>query len=65
MAYDVRTQDDLTKWWWTGTGSAKNRASELMDDMPDGPAIFHADADNAWTAGAGTNEHYVATTTKP
>ena len=64
MAYDALTQDDLAKWWITGTGSAVNRFSEIMDDMPDGPAIYHLDADNAWTAGTGS-EWYVATTTKP
>jgi hypothetical protein len=64
LAYDVRTQDNLAKWWITGTGSTVNRFSEVMDDMPDGPAIYHMDADNAWTAGAGS-EWYVATSTKP
>lgn len=64
MAYDARTQNDLAKWWITGTGSVVNRLSEVIDDMPDGPAIYHMDADNAWTAGTGT-EWYVATATKP
>ena len=64
MTYSVLTQDDLAKWWITGTGSVVNRLSEVMDDQPDGPAIFHLDADNAWTAGTGS-EWYVATATKP
>lgn len=64
MTYDVRTQNDLAKWWFTGTGGSVNRLSELMDDFPDGPAIYHMDADNAWTSGVGS-EWYVATSTKP
>lgn len=65
MAYTVLTQDNLAKWWITGTGSVVNRLSEVMDDGPDGPAIYHLDADNDWTSGAGANEWYVATATKP
>ena len=62
MTYSVLTQDDLAKWWITGTGSSVNRLSEVMDDQADGPAIFHLDAANAWTAGTGS-EWYVATAT--
>jgi len=66
LAYDARTQDDLAKWWVTGTGSTVNRLSEIMDDMPDGPAIYHVDADDAWTVNpAAADEWYVATATKP
>lgn len=66
MAYDARTQDDLAKWWITGTGSTVNYLSEVMDDMPDGPAIYHLDAADAWTVNpAAADEWYVATTTKP
>jgi len=65
LAYDARTQDDLAKWWATGTGSTVNRLSEVMDDMPDGPAIYHIDADDAWTQNGATAEWYVATATKP
>lgn len=65
MAYDARTQDDLAKWWVTGTGSTVNRLSEIMDDMPDGPAIYHVGADDDWTQNGATDEWYVATATKP
>jgi hypothetical protein len=61
--YEVETQDDLTKWWFINAGSG-GRLSDLMDDCPDGPAIYHRDADNDWTAATGA-EHYVATATKP
>jgi len=64
MAYAVKTQDNLAKWWITGTGSVVNRLSEVMDDAPDGPAIYFLDAANAWTAG-GDNTWYVACSTKP
>ena len=64
MTYSVLTQDNLAKWWITGTGSVVNRLSEVMDDAPDGPAIYHLDADNDWTSGVGA-EWYVATATKP
>jgi len=56
LAYDVRTQDDLSKWWITGTGSSVNRLSEVMDDMPLGPAIYYLDAADAWTQNAATAE---------
>lgn len=65
MAYDARTQNDLAKWWVTGTGSTVNRLSEVMDDMPDGPAIYHVDTDDDWTQNGATDEWYVATATKP
>jgi len=66
LAYDARTQNDLAKWWATGTGSVINRLSEIMDDMPDGPAIYHVDADDDWTVNpAAADEWYVATATKP
>ena len=65
MAYDVRTQDDLAKWWITGTGSAVNRLSEVMDDMPLGPAIHYLDAADAWTQNGATAEWYIALTTEP
>lgn len=58
------TQDDLTKWWITGTGSVVNRFSEVMDDAADGPAVYHLDADNAWTDDSDP-EWYVACATKP
>jgi len=64
VAYAVLTQDDLTKWWITGTGTAENTLSEVMDDAPDGPAIYHLDADNDWTDDSAP-EWYVATATKP
>ena len=47
MTYDARTQDDLTSWWITGTGSVVNRLSEVMDDMLLGPAIYYT---TGWTA---------------
>ena len=65
MAYDVRTLDALTYWWITGTGSVVNRLSEVMDDMPLGPAIYYLDAANAWTQNGATNEWYIAPTTEP
>jgi len=34
MAYTVRTDDGLTKWWFTGTGTAgKVRVFALVVDM--------------------------------
>ncbi|GAG56513.1 unnamed protein product, partial [marine sediment metagenome] len=65
MAYAALTQDDLTKWWITGTGSGVNRLSEVMDDAPDGPAVFYLDAADAWTQNGATDEWYVAAAAKP
>lgn len=47
MAYEAKTQNDLTKWWVIGTGSTVNRLSEIMDDCPLGPAIYYT---TGWTA---------------
>ena len=66
MAYTSFTQNDLTKWWITGTGSVLNRLSEVMDDSPLGPCIQQLDAANAWQAnGATTDEFIIAQATKP
>ena len=66
MAYLALTQNDLAKWWITGTGSAVNRLSEVMDDCALGPAIQQLDAANAWQAnGATSDEFIIAQATKP
>ena len=66
MAYTSFTQNDLTKWWVTGTGSVVNRLSEVMDDSTLGPCIQQLDAANAWQAnGATTDEFIIAQATKP
>ena len=44
--YEVKTQNDLTKWWFINAGSG-GRLSDLMDDFPSGPAIYYT---TGWTA---------------
>jgi hypothetical protein len=63
MAYDARTQDNLAKWWITGTGSTINRLSEVMDDEPNGPKVVFDE--NGWTGPDVNGEWYRALTTKP
>ena len=67
MAYSVLTQDDLTKWWITGTGSVVNRLSEVMDDNPNGPYIFYSSDSNIWTLDVPPfdNEYYFSPSTEP
>ena len=66
MAYLALTQNDLTKWWVTGTGSVVNRLSEVMDDCTLGPCIQQLDAANAWQANGGTSDEFIiAQATKP
>ena len=54
-AYIVETTDNLTKWWFTGTGSTVNRLSELRDDCPDGPYLDTGDI-GAWAATGNPSE---------
>jgi len=64
MAYTVLTDDYLTKWWITGTGSVVNHLSEVMDDQPLGPCMQQLDADDAWGTEE-TNEWLIFTRYKP